>query len=393
MNTLLMQGNRPVLEFNISEGYYKILDEKHLPFSLKGALKFYEEKESYTPKDIKYISAYATNIYNTMISFLGNRTLVLSRANAKKLYEAFKLEQKDDLLSRAKVSISCKAISLLDNFWIKQENDPTRYEEVNVRHNSLNKAIAQIALHGDNLTLQGKPEAPEFTTNGGYPKAWHRDPDGSLWLYKLNDAQSTAKIEVMTSNLLDHMNVKHCHYENRSSRDEYVCACPLMSSDTLNILDGGDFCTYMQRNGIDPDQALQKQCPDDYYKMFIVDYLCSNPDRHLQNWGVYYNPETMKIKGLHPLFDHNNAFDKDVMDNKDYGSHFLGKTLRENAFYAIKHTDFHFTAPITRDMFLTTRMYESFKERAEDLGLELNKYIAPDEDLDLEEDGFDLDEE
>lgn len=381
-DTLLLQGNTPVLKFNIDEGEYTILDAKHLPFPIQNALKFYEKKEFYTEKDIKYINAYNTNNYNVLVSWLANRTLILSRANAKKLYEAFRLEQKDDPISRAKLSITCKALSVLDNYWIKDENDPTVWEDVNIRHNSLNEAIAQIALHGDNISLQGVPEAPEFTTNGGYPKAWHRENDGSLWLYKLNDSLSTAKIEVMTSNILDACNVSHCHYEKREDRNCYVCACPLMSTDKLNILDGGDFCSYLNRQGINPDEYLKQLCPDDYYKMMIVDYLCSNPDRHLQNWGVYYNPDTMEIKGLHPLFDHNNAFDMGVMDDKNYNSHFLNKTLKENALNAMKHTDFHFTKPITKDMFLTTRMYESFKDRANDLGLNLTQYIKSSENKD-----------
>ena len=119
----------------------------------------------------------------------------------------------------------------------------------------------------------------------------------------------------------------------------------------------------------------------------IVDYLCSNPDRHLQNWGVYYNPDTMEIKGLHPLFDHNNAFDTGVMGDKNHSSHFLNKTLKENALNAIKHVDFHFTKPITRDMFITERMYESFKDRANDLGLDLTKCIK---DTPNKEDDFEL---
>lgn len=99
--------------------------------------------------------------------------------------------------------------------------------------------------------------SPEFTTNGAYAKAWHRDADGSLWLYKLNDRQSTAKIEVMVSNILDCTNVKHCHYEAREDMGYYVCACPAMTSDTLSIVDGLTFIGYCNKINVDPDTYIK----------------------------------------------------------------------------------------------------------------------------------------
>lgn len=39
-------------------------------------------------------------------------------------------------------------------------------------------------------------------------------------------------------------------------------------------------------------------------EMWIVDFLISNRDRHGQNWGFYYDTETMEILGCRPLFDH-----------------------------------------------------------------------------------------
>ncbi len=305
------------------------------------------------------------------IDWLANRTLLLSRANAKKIYQAYRLEQLTDEKSRAKLSIACRALSVLDNYWVKLSTDTiTKWEDINIRHNPLNQAVAQIALHGTSLSLQGSLQSPEFTTNGAYAKAWHRDEDGSLWLYKLNDINSTAKIEVMVSNILDCMNVTHCHYEAREDMGEYVCACPLMTNDDISIADGIAFNGYCNRLGINPIDELIRLDADGFYKMLIVDYLIANPDRHGQNWGVYYDPDTVEILRLHPLFDHNNAFDNGIMDDENYLSHFYdGNSLKENAMMAIKKVDVHFTKPITRDMFLMTKQYETFIKRAKQLGI------------------------
>ena len=370
---VLMCADKEVLSINMTTGDLSILNEALLPLSMQNRFKFYEKKPVYTEKEMKYVLHYNNKNREVITSWLANRTLLLSRANAKKIYQAYRLEQLNDEISRAKLSIACRALSVLDNYWVKLSNDnTTKWDDINIRHNSLNQAVAQIALHGTSLSLQGSLQSPEFTTNGAYAKAWHRDEDGSLWLYKLNDINSTAKIEVMVSNILDCMNVTHCHYEAREDMDEYVCACPLMTNDNISIADGLTFNGYCNRRDIDPIDEIIRLDADGFYKMLVVDYLIANPDRHGQNWGVYYDPETVKVLRLHPLFDHNNAFDNGVMDDENYLSHFYdNKSLKENAMMAIKKVDVHFIKSITRDMFLTTKQYETFIKRAKQLGINM----------------------
>lgn len=367
---VIMCADTEVMSINMSTGELDVYNQGLLPFRLKGGLRQVMDFTKVKSRHDDVLRQIAiTKNQTAVINWLAGRTLLLSRANAKRLYQAYRLEQKDDEQSRAKLSIACRALSVLDNYWVKPSGDDVTWEQVNIRHNGLNQAVAQIALHGTPLSLQGSLVSPEFTTNGAYAKAWHRDEDGSLWLYKLNDMQSTARIEVMVSDILDCLNVRHCHYEAREDRGKYVCACPAMTSDTLSIADGSTFCGYCNRNDIDPDKCLMELDLDGYLKMFIVDYLIANPDRHSQNWGIEYNPVTMEIYGLHPLFDHNNAFDRSVMDDEDFKSHFLNRTLKENALMAVNKVDIQVLKPITRDLFLTTRQYETFMHRAGQLGI------------------------
>lgn len=371
---VVMCGDIEVFNINMDEGDIILVNEFLLPFRLKGAFKFHKSTGN-PEKDYKYIYKYSFDNKQAIINWLSSRTLLLSRTNAKKLYQAFRLEQLQDEVSRAKLAMSCRALSILDNYWVKLDNESTTWDMVNLRHNSLNQAVTQVALHGISLSLQGSLVSPEFTTNGAYAKAWRRDEDGSLWLYKLNDMQSTAKIEVMVSDILDCTNVNHCHYEAREDMGKYVCACPAMTSDEISIADGLTFIGYCSRNGINPDEYLTEHDKDNYYNMFVVDYLIANPDRHGQNWGIAYDSETMEIHGLHPLFDHNNAFDNDVMDNEEYESHFLGKTLKQNAMMSIiEGCSFEFNKPVSRDMFLTNKQYECFMHRVRQLNDVATKY-------------------
>lgn len=53
------------------------------------------------------------------------------------------------------MALSCKGISLQDNYWVRLEGDTTSWTDEDIRQNKLNHTIAQVALHGASLTLMG----------------------------------------------------------------------------------------------------------------------------------------------------------------------------------------------------------------------------------------------
>lgn len=366
----LMCGNKEVLEFNFSNGTFNLFNKELLPYRLRNLDN--EDVSLYLSNDVM-----AAKFNNAFVDWCASRVLLLSRKNAKKLYQAFRLNQSQDPISRAKLAIACRALSILDNYWLKLSGEDNAWNSLDLRHNKLNDVLAQIALKGTSLTLQGSLVSPEFTTNGAYAKAWRRI-DSKLYLHKCSDTNFETRIEECISNVLDCCNVAHCKYTTTTDDDLVVSSCEAMTTDYISILDGSNFCSYCNRSKLSADREIIKLDPDGYYRMFIVDYLIANPDRHSQNWGLFYKSSDCELIGLHPLFDHNNAFDKEVMYNEDYGSHFLNKTLKENALYAMKKTDFHFVKPITPDLFLTDRQYEVFMKRANQLGVQVKEKTIDD---------------
>lgn len=143
-----------------------------------------------------------------------------------------------------------------------------------------------------------------------------------------------------------------------------------MTTDKLSMLPALDFYTYCNVNGLDYQQEIMTIDADLIYKMWIVDYLISNRDRHGMNWGFLYRSDTMEIIGCHLLFDHNNSFDKDIMTAPDTLYLFdSNMTMRQAAVLAMSRTDLHFTSPITREDFITDRHCRSFLARAKELGI------------------------
>ena len=370
----IMMKDTAVLRVDFDTLCYEVLNEKYLPYPIKGKLQKIPSPDTIkTAYDMSQSLLAVRKNEEAVVSWLTGRVLLLSRANAKWIYNLFHFEQTGTAEQHMKIAMVCRAVSVLDPYWLKFDEDgEISWSSVDVKRNPLNEIVAQVALHGKSLTFQGSPVTPELTTNGAYAKAWRRHEDGNLWLYKLGANGSTeSRIEVMCSNLLDKMNVEHVHYEAGQDEDQYVCMCPCMTTERAAVLTGMEFISYCNVNGIDADARMMEIDGESIYKMWIVDFLISNRDRHGQNWGFYYDTETMEILGCHPLFDHNNAFDIDFMRDMDAPYQFGEMTIRQAAKKAMEKVDFHFTASITRADFITDRQYQSFCKRAKCLGLKM----------------------
>ena len=125
---LIMCRDTPVLAVNFNEDRFKVLNEKLIPFRIKGAMTkepiFTGEKKY----DLLQEKIYGLKNKELLISWLANRALSLSRKNAKWLYNLLKVEQVTTDKEKAKISIACRAVSVLDDYWLKLEVDNLKWK-------------------------------------------------------------------------------------------------------------------------------------------------------------------------------------------------------------------------------------------------------------------------
>ena len=344
-----------VLEFDLDSGIFHSDNPAKLPVGLRDNLMFDDDSRK----------AFMKN-YDSVMAFLTTRSLNIKRENAKKILNALHISQSSDYDTVLKTMIMCKALSVTDDYWITQ-NQNEKWEDVNLRENPLHTTIAQIALSGVTLTVTGKIHTPELTGQGAYAKAWYRE-NGKLYLYKAGTAGNCeAQVEASVSKILDATNTPHVEYTLDKKEGLKVSKCLNMCSDEVSIVPAEAVQRWCNRTGRNFDDFVTKLDPENYYKMMVVDYLIANSDRHGQNWGFYMNNKTGELMGLHPLYDHNNAFDEQEMKLPGGGDSLImeGKTKEEAAKYAMKRCNFKITADLTRNAFCCMKHYDYFKEKAE----------------------------
>lgn len=359
--TMLKLEDETVLSFNLASGDFQVINNSKLPFLLRDGIVNTEMDSSWGTR---------MRNYNLLIGFLHNRSLSIHRTNAKNILNALRIPQSSNDDELVKMMVLCKALSASDDYWMTND-ESEKWADVNLRENPLHEVLAQISLYGDSpLTITGQIRTPELTGQGAYAKAWRRI-DKELYLYKASTRNGKeSEIEVEISNILDYTNVPHVHYDFQKVNGKRCCVCKNLCSNEKSLVEAYDVMQWCNRTGRSFDQFVRDQDPENFYKTIVTDYLISNNDRHMGNWGFYMDNRTGNLTGLHPIFDNNNAFSSQDIRRSDGGDCLMmgTKKKREAAKYAVKHCQYEIKKIPSR-VFLNKEHETSFKKRAETLGI------------------------
>lgn len=324
---LLMNEDREVLKFDFEDMYMEVLNNQYLPFALKDylATSDYSTKES--------IKNSSHQLY-VLKDYLANRTLSLSKENAKQILNALALPQSSKIDEKLKIVYACQGLSMTDNIWIKEEDDKRTFSEVNLRNNHLKDAAVPISLLGFNISSTNDILAPDISTGGMFAKTWYRGETGiELWKTDKTTDGINTKAEVQASKLLDNTNVNHVHYELFQLDGKYVCKCKNLASDDISLVDGYELSDYCVHHNTDLLSYMETYYLKDMSKMCVIDYILGNTDRHLGNIQFFVDNKTNEITDIAPLIDHNQSLIADIFktDIKDIRYELTNMTLFESA--------------------------------------------------------------
>lgn len=172
----IMMKDAEVMKVDFGALQYEVIQEGFLPYPIRGKLSAMPELEgTMSVAQMTQWMVSARKNEEAVVSWLANRVLLLSRANAKWIYNLCHFEQAGTDEQKVRIALACRAVSVLDSYWLKfEEDEEILWSQVDVKQNPLNEIVAQVALHGKSLTLQGSLVTPELTTNGAYANAWSR---------------------------------------------------------------------------------------------------------------------------------------------------------------------------------------------------------------------------
>lgn len=390
-NYELMLKNDKVLSFSLESGECVVLNEKKLPFSLKGALM---DEDTFQAK-LFNISA--------LKEWCAKRTLSMSKQQAKKICNALLIQQDDSVETKSRLALMYKCMTLDDSYWVKKADDNIRWEEANLFANKSENLLTPVSLKGEVGTLfNGKlKNGSDLGVDGTFAKSWIRE-NNTMFLLKADDAPHSSECinEVCASMVLDCFKISHANYELSDYEGLRVSKTRIFTSENLGLLKYRDYKKCLLREGRNAIEAI-KESPfaDDYYRMCIFTYLLGNEDLHDGNWGFLQSGETGEIVSFAPLYDFNYAFGKDYTNGRsgEYGfipeSRYIDengetifdsarledefyeivfeKTIKEAALNAMERVCIEQVHAISEEMFPGEECYREFVERAASISFSL----------------------
>lgn len=302
MKCILMNKNTAIMlveyntTFNGIENIYDIYNIEYAPLSISNTNK-----------------TLGANLLKQINDWFKGRGIPSWRKDLEKLLEKLNVSSPEELLNKS------YALSLSDQYWLKEENSNVKWQDINFFTNDFEyEAYLEASLDSSSNLTTSKDKAilrsPNNTTDGMLQKGWIIE-NGKRILVKGTYTSSREEPfnEWLASQISKRLGFNYCNYfVEWTDKTKLISKCENFVSEDEEIISAYDvFKSEKKPNNINDYefyiQVLEKHNVPNARKnvedMFILDYLMLNTDRHLKNFGVIRNVNTLEWVRTTPIFD------------------------------------------------------------------------------------------
>lgn len=297
MKYVLMNKNTEILvaEYNSSLKVFTELHEiKHIEYAPIILFNSYKDKVS---EDFLY----------DLTVWFKNRGIPNLRDNLETLLNNLNIETNEDLLDKA------YGLSLSDQYWIKPYSEDIKHEDINFFKNNFNDIDFTNATFSSNVISKSIISlfTPNNTTDGRLKKTWIIEND-KRYLIKGGYKNNVMHVfnEVLATMICRRLGFNHVPYSIDIVNDEIVSKCPCIIDENKEIVPAYQIL----KNQINKENAYEeyisileskgiKNARKELENMYILDYLILNEDRHLNNFGIIRDVNTLEWLSVCPIFD------------------------------------------------------------------------------------------
>lgn len=320
MKCILMNKNTKIMlveyntTFNGIEKIYDIYNINYAPLSILNAN-----------------NTLGTNLAKAVNEWFKGRGIPSWRKDLEKLLEKLNVSSKEELLNKS------YALSLSDQYWLKEENSNVKWQDINFFTNDFEyEAYLEASLDSSSKLITSKDKtilrSPNNTTDGMLQKGWIIE-NGKRILVKGTYTSSREEPfnEWLASQISKRLGFYYCNYfVEWTDKTKLISKCENFVSEDEEIISAYDvFKSEKKPNNINDYefyiQILEKHnvlnARKNVEDMFILDYLMLNTDRHLKNFGVIRNVNTLEWVRTTPIFDTGQSMECDkYLDEMNFSS-------------------------------------------------------------------------
>ena len=238
-------------------------------------------------------------------------------------------------------------LSLSDQYWLKPVGTDIKYEDINFFDNDFDYAeFMEASLSKNSKMIQNASslKTPNNTTDGMLKKEWIIQ-NGTRYLLKGGYKNETLQPfnEVLASEICKRLGFDHVEYTLDTYKDTVVSKCPCFITKDTELITCYQIRNDMKRHdSIEDYEEYIKKLESEGIKdvrtkienMYILDFLIMNEDRHLNNFGIIRDVNTLKWVDVAPIFDNGQSLNIEYYDEEELHISSEGKL-----FYEVKPFD------------------------------------------------------
>ena len=204
-------------------------------------------------------------------------------------------------------------LSLSDSYWILPESSNINWYDLNFFENAFSEDVGDVLFGQERNIGTFDFNSPDNTTDGYLKKRW-KIANGKRCLIKggSNLERQQPFNEVIASKIMDRLGIDHVPYSIIWEDGEPYSVCEdFVTRDTELISAWRIMQTQKKDNSTSVYQHFVNCCKSlgapgvvpALDRMIVLDYIIANEDRHLNNFGLLRNAETLEWLGFAPIYD------------------------------------------------------------------------------------------
>ncbi len=261
----------------------------------------------YAPMILKREYQKHGNIRNELSEWFKGRGIPSWRDDLDLLLSRLDISSPEELLNKA------FGLSLSDQYFIKPFDSEIEYKDINFFDHDFNCADFTNATFSNNYDFSTKISlmSPNNITDGRLKKTWIIEDKIRYLLkggYKSEIMQPFN--EVLATMICEILGFECTKYEIAIVSGKIVSKCPCFIDKNTELITAHqilhnncektnayeEYIKILENNGI-------KNAREKIENMFVLDYILLNEDRHLNNFGIIRDVNTLKWLDVAPIFD------------------------------------------------------------------------------------------
>lgn len=236
-----------------------------------------------------------------------DRSIPASRSGIREALETL------DITSTKMLLIRCYGLSLSDQYWICPEGSNLTWDKINFFNNDFSDDIGDVLFGNNKKANPINFSSPDNTSDGNLKKRW-KIINGKRCLIKGGSSPFRQQPfnEVIAAGIAERLKIPHISYSITWNKGAPYSICEDFVTENTELVPAWriiktqkkDNSTSVYQHFVNCCEALGvKDVVPFLDRMIVLDYIIANEDRHLNNFGLLRNAETLEWIGMAPIYD------------------------------------------------------------------------------------------